>query len=485
MSLNLIDKAVSYFNPKAGIERARYRDRLRHYESASHGRRTRKFDKATSTGPNIEVGRALATLRNRSRDLTRNNSWASRALTVIANNVVGEGIRPAPQGKKAQVTKAKELWKLWGESTQCDFYGKNTIYGLQTLAMKSISEGGDIIIIKRRRKPTASNPFSIQIQLLEGDHLDHYKDFEQFKNGSYCRLGVQFSQDGIIEGYWIYDNHPTDGINHTVELNSHFVSINDCIHVFELLRIGQIRGVPQGCSSFIKIGDFSDYEDFQLLRQKIASMYVAFVSGREFVGDEKASSYEKLEPGAIEYLNTAETVTFGTPPPAEGYDSYTKKILQGIAASYNITYEQLTMDYSNVNFTSGRMAKIDGLPYVRSLQYNMLVPQMLVPVWGWFMDACVMSGMISSYVYCSAMDWTAPRIQMLNPVQETNALIAAIQGGITSLSEVHREHGGDFEDFMKEYTKDMELLKKAGVNFSSITPAIDNLIENQNAKQTN
>jgi lambda family phage portal protein len=469
---NLIDRAIAVFSPDAGLNRMRFRERLRHYESAAFGRRTKMFNKATSTGSNIEVGRALVTLRNRSRDLVRNNSWASRAITVISNNVIGEGIRPAPQGKKNQVSKAKELWKSWGESTKCDFYGKNTIYGLQSLAVKSMTEGGDFIIIKRRRVPIPSNPFSIQIQLLEGDHLDHLRDYQQFTNNSYCRLGVQFSVDGRIEGYWIYDNHPTDGINHTIELQSHFISIDDCIHVFELLRIGQIRGVPQGIASFIKIGDFSAYEDAQLLRQKMASMFTAFVSGHDFSTDDyKAALYDMLEPGTIQYLSVEETVTFGNPPPAEGYDAYTKKILQSIAASYNITYEQLTMDYSNVNFTSGRMAKIDGLPYLRNLQYNLVVPQMLVPVWGWFMDSCIMSGLMSSYVACESTDWTAPRIQMLNPVQETNALVTGMQAGIISLSEVHRESGGDLDEFIAECKSDMEKCKAAGLNFTSFAPS--------------
>lgn len=470
--MNILDRVISFVSPQLGVRRLAYRERSRAYESASYGRRTKMFERATAAGPNWEISGALQTLRNRSREMVRNNGWAKRAIEAITGNVVGEGIRPAPQGTKNQVKKIKTLWKSWAESTACDWYGKNTFYGLQDLAMRSIAEGGDIIIIKRRVMPTKENPFPIKLQLLEGDQLDHYRDFSQFDSGSYCRLGVQFDKEGVLEGYWIYDIHPTDGTGFFKQVSSRFISKDDCIHVYELLRIGQVRGVPMGISSFIKIGDFSDYEDAQLLRQKIAACYTAFISGDDNPNATEAT--EKIEPGLIQYLKAGETITFGNPPPAENYSEYSKKILQGIAAAYGITYEMLTMDYSNVNFSSGRMAKIDISKSFRKLQYNMLVPQLCVPVWDWFMDACIIAGLTVTRVTCSSTDWTAPRVQQLDPTKETAARIAAIQAGLTSLSECLREDGRDRGEFLEEYAEDFNECKKYGLTLSCFaTPKTD------------
>ena len=168
---------------------------------------------------------------------------------------------------------------------------------------------------------------------------------------------------------------------------------------------------------------------------------------------------ETLEPGIIEYLNEGETITFSNPPKADGYDEYSKKILQGVAAAYGITYEMLTMDYSNVNFTSGRMAKIDISNRFRKLQYNMFVPQVCVPVWEWFTDAAIMAGLTRLRIECNAMDWTAPRVQQLDPVKETNARVLQLQAGLTTWSEVVREDGRDPEEFLQEYSDDVEKLK--------------------------
>jgi len=458
--LNLVDRSIAYFSPKAALSRFNAR---RSYEAATMGRRGKSFKGANSAGPNLEISQGFITLRNRSRHFVRNNGWAKRAINAIANNTVGEGIRPAPVGTKSQVKKIKAIWKDWAETTACDWNGKNTFYGLQRIVMSKIAEAGDCLIVRRRVTPTRENPLPIKLQVLEGDQLDHCKD--GINDKGFARLGVQFDEAGLTIGYWIWPQHPTDMTGKLSSLQSQYFSVNDIIHPFELLRISQVRGVPMGISSFIKMSDFSNYEDAQLVRQKAAAAFCAFRTGREGVA---SSDLESLEPGIIEDLGEGETIEFSKPPAADGYAEYSKKILQGIAAAYGITYEMLTMDYSNVNFTSGRMAKIDITPNFRNWQYNMMVPQVCVNVWRWFMDAVIMTGLSSTKVVCNATDWTAPRVQQLDPVKETNARVLQLQAGLTTWSESVREDGRDPQEFLDEIIAERKLLADAGITFSSI-----------------
>lgn len=468
--LNFIDKAVGFVNPLAGLRRVTAR---RAYEAAGRGRRNKSMKGASSTSANVEIGNALTDLRNRSRHFVRNNGWAKRALTANCDNVIGQGIRPAPAGTLEQIKEIKAIWKKWAESVNCDYDGKNTFYGLQEIIFSEICEAGDCLVIRRKVKPTKKNPIPIQLQVIEGDQLDESKDGINEKG--FARLGVQFDNEGKRIGYWIYRNNPNEITGSLYSSSSEFISVDDVIHPFELLRAGQVRGVPMGVSAFMKLSDFSDYEDAQLVRQKAAAAFTAFVSGKDKVNAEEV---ETLEPGIIEYLNEGETITFSNPPKADGYDEYSKKILQGVAAAYGITYEMLTMDYSNVNFTSGRMAKIDISNRFRKLQYNMFVPQVCVPVWEWFTDAAIMAGLTRLRIECNAMDWTAPRVQQLDPVKETNARVLQLQAGLTTWSEVVREDGRDPEEFLQEYSDDVEKLKQAGVNFSSIILQPEQIITN-------
>jgi lambda family phage portal protein len=395
--------------------------------------------------------------------MVRNNGWARRAIEAITKHTVGEGIQPAPIGSLAKTQKVKDIWQDWAGTTDCDFYGKMNFYGLQELAMRAIVEGGDMLVIRRWTKENECG-IPIQLQLVEGDQLDHSKNGTN--DQGIARMGVQYNTDGQITGYWLFDYHPGDSGVFAVKQNSRFVPKADVLHVFEVLRIGQCRGIPFGVAGFMKMGDFSDYEDAQLMKQKVAACFTAFVVDGDGATNTSGDVLENLEPGIIEHLNTGDTVEFANPPSVSDYDSYSTRILQGVAASYGITYEMLTMDYSRVNFTSGRMAKIDVTSNFKSWQYNMLVPQFCAPVWKWFIDACIVSGQLREAVKA---DWTAPRIQQLDPVKETQAQIMRIQAGIATLSETLRETGREPEEFFEEYEQDFNRIKSKKWNLESIS----------------
>src|SRR5690242_18477097 len=96
MRLNWIDRVIEPFAPRAVAKRAIARSMLdgeRDYAGASLGRRTQGW-KAPSTSADVEISRALPRLRDRMRDLTRNNAHARKALNVWTNNLVGTGILP-------------------------------------------------------------------------------------------------------------------------------------------------------------------------------------------------------------------------------------------------------------------------------------------------------------------------------------------------------------------------------------------------------
>lgn len=438
----------------------------RAYEAADKGRRGKAFRLARPTGVNREILSALTLLRDRSRHMVRNNGWSKRAVEAIVKHTVGEGIQPAPVGALEKTCDAKRLWRRWAHSTDCDWYGRTTFYGLQELAMRAIAEGGEVLVV-RRWVDGGSVP--IKLQLLEGDHLD------QTRNGvneyGIVRMGVQFDADNKLSGYWLFDYHPGEcDYFGAQKYESRLIDKDDLLHAFEVLRIGQVRGVPLGVGSFMKAADFSDYEDAQLVKQKIAACFTAFIQSSEGPPKERANDYddfgiEQMEPGSVEYLRPEEQITFADPPATGDYDMYSKRILQGVAAAYGITYEMLTMDYSNVNFTSGRMAKIDVSQNFRSWQYNLLVPQICAPVWEWFVSAAIVAGQLQMRI---AADWTAPRVQQLDPVKETDAQVKRIKSGLATLSETLREMGREPEEFFEEYRQDKERCEALGITIDSI-----------------
>ena len=312
--MNIVDKAIAYFNPEAGVKRIyqrSYFDKMskRSFEAGGFGRRTKSMKGARTSGPNTDIGVSMVTLRNRSRHFVQNNGWAKRAVGVIKRKTVGQGIRPAPSiGTKNQLAKAKKLWADWAGSTDCDFTGQMTFYGMQQLIMGEIAEAGDCIIVRRR---VADSKLPIQLQVLEGDYIDHQRNGVN-ENG-YARLGVQFDKTGRKTGYWIYTQHPSEEAISWTGFTSEFIPKEDVILAYEVLRAGQVRGIPHGVSCFIKMSDFSDYEDAQLMRQKIAAAFAGFITGHQ-QGENAEDLTERIEPGIIQYLDENETITFSNPP---------------------------------------------------------------------------------------------------------------------------------------------------------------------------
>lgn len=470
--MNLLDKAISYFSPQAALDRARARRVVdiiknsgeRRYEAASTGRRTNGWY-ATDGSANSETARGLHRLRNRSRDLVRNNPWASKAITVIENNTIGAGIRPSLNYPDSYEKKLKEIWSAWGETTKCDFAGRHNFYGLQDLAMRSVAESGECIIRKRRGGP---GPIPIQLQVSEADVIDTSKNVDELTGRSgYIIQGVEFDSSGRRVAYWLYDRHPADSF----DLMSKRVPAEDVIHLYQVERPGQVRGVPWGAPAMLRLRDFDDYEDAQLMRQKIAACFSVFVTdqaGDSLPGDnsDKDPLTERVEPGIIQELAPGQDVSFADPPgPGTDYKDYSRNTLLAVAAGYGVTYEALTGDLSGVNFSSGRMGWLEFHRNVTKWQKKMFIPVFCETTWDWFENALEMKGVSTGAK--GKVRWIPPRREMIDPVKETKALALMVRNGFISWQEAVRERGADPDDLLEELKKDADNFDKYDLQLDS------------------
>jgi lambda family phage portal protein len=463
--MNIIDRAIGVLAPKLAFERQQYRHAAkllqdyeqRAFDGASKGRRTDGW-KATGTSVNSEIYSALTFLRDRSRELVRNNPYGKRIMRVMPNNIVGTGIRPTPGGEgKAASKKAKQLWKDWAEKVTCDFDGMNTFYGLQKLAMRAVFESGGVLVLRRR----TNNPrIPIEIQVLEADHIDLNRNGDFGADGGYIMQGVEFNRSGKRVAIWLFEKHPGEQFRFPVSLTSRRIPMDDVMYLYQVERPGQVHGIPLMVSSMMRMKDFDDYEDAQLVRQKIAACFSVFVMDSQdsvFKGDTEAKEMaERVEPGIIEHLPPGKDVKFANPPGADGYADYSRKIQQGIAAGAGISYEAMTGDLSNVNFSSGRMGWIEMQREIEDWQWNVFIPQFCDRIWQWFNDAAIIAGTLRGPV---AVSWTTPRRMMLDPVKETNAKISQIGAGLTTLTETLMEDGYDFDEVMEQKAAENAKLK--------------------------
>lgn len=462
--MGIFDNLISWISPSWGLQREIARQTLasmqeRAYEAAAHSRRTNNW-RTSNSSPTTEASVALHVLRNRSREMVRNNGWANKAVSVIANNTIGTGLRPAISlsNKDTKATaKIKSAWNVWADGTGCDFDGRLNFYGLQKIIMRAVAEGGECLIVKHI---DAANQ-RLQLRVLEGDYIDTTKHSAGafMSGGEFDFYGIRFDAKGKRIGVWLFDRHPEFG-----NYSSVLYGEDQVIHVFEVLRAGQARGVPMGVGGFIRLRDMSDYEDAQLLRQKVAACFSVFVH-RNSTGkpSEKPSDLERVEPAMIQYLSPGEEVTFGNPPAVEGYESYTRQVLRGIAAAYGVTYEAISGDYSQVNFSSARMAWIEFSRNVGGWQRDIMQPA-LEKVFVWF---SAILGISQGLKDALIAEWTLPRREMIDPVKEVNAMVAMIRAGLKSYPEAIRELGYDPDDTLDETAQFYAIVDKLGLKLTT------------------
>lgn len=463
--MNFLDRIVSAFSPRAGLARAMARKSLRGFEAADRGRRTAGW-KSSSSDSNAEIRQGQSLLRDRARDMRRNNPYAERGVSAIATNVVGYGIVPDPIGRTRQKKRALDLWQQWAETPACDFEGRCNMYGLQNLVMNTVVESGEALV--RRIWTPGDNVLNFQLQVLEPDYLDGSRDGVD-SDGTHTSDGIKFDSKGRRVGYWLYPQHP--GATGRITLMSHvseLIPAEDIAHIFFTKRPGQTRGYTWLAPVMLRMRNFDEMEDAVIEQAKVAACFAAFVhtdadtlSGAVA---EKPDLIERVEPGMIERLGENENITFGTPPVFSGYEAYSRQSLRATSVGLGIPYEVLTGDLSGVSFTSGRMGWLEFGRNIDTWRWQMIVPQMCDRVWGWFNEAAMLSA--GGFPEVIRSTWVAPRRDLIDPTKELEAYEKEMRLGGLSYSGMLKERGiNDTEAHVAQIVEDNSLLDKSGLVF--------------------
>ncbi|MGF6694764.1 lambda family phage portal protein [Metapseudomonas resinovorans] len=435
----------------------------RRFEGAALGRRNDGW-RSSGSDANAEIGPALSRLRNRARDLRRNNPYAERAIAGIADNVVGAGIVPRPLAKGQRANKRLiERWKAWGETTLCDADGLENFYGLQHKVMEAVPEGGEVLIRRRWRKSSDGLPVPMQIQVLEADFLDEEKNGTNGNNQ--IIQGIEFDPIGRRVAFWLFDEHP-GATNVWKSLTSRRIPAEDVIHVFLPKRPGQARGYSWFAPVMQRLRNFDEMEDAVMEQAKIAACFAAFVTKDDASGGggKAPALVDRVEPGIIQELAQGEQITFGTPPAFNGYSTYAWQSLHAISVGLGVPYELVTGDLKGVNFSSGRMGWLHFARRVDVWQWRMLIPQLCDGVWRWFMEAqAVLADGVREEVRA---DWTPPRREMVNPREEIESVKQRLRNGLMTPDDALREMGyTDPAEVMARFADHLEAIDKLGLVF--------------------
>lgn len=452
-----------FWNRKAKKTATRYGGDLqtRNYEAGSKSNRLSGW-KTKPSDATAAQALSLPLMRDRSRDLVRNNPHAARIVQAITAHTIGTGIVGEIQGND----KLEQLWQAWAETTDCDADARHDLFGLQRLVMRCVVESGECLIRKvpsksvRNDKGVVSIP--LKLKVLEPDYLDDSKH-GVLKTGGLIVRGIEYDANGTLVAYHLFNAHSGNAFG--LKLKSNRIPASEIIHVFRVDRSGQARGVPWLATVMVKLRELDIFQDAQLKRQQISNLFAGFVYDEhpQEAGGEIEEEMPDLSPGTVFALKAGRRIDFNEPPTPNSGD-FVRETLRDIATGVGITYEELTGDMSQVNFSSARMGRSSMFLNVEQWQWQMMIPTFCVGVEKAFLDAAFL---ISINTNNAKFDWTPPAKTLTDPTREIPAMSKAVRAGFKSYPEAMRELGFNYKNVLKQIAESNALLDRLSITLDT------------------
>jgi len=456
------------------------------------------------TDANREIMSSLPMLRNRSRELVRDDALASGLIATSVRNLVGTGVHPKPQVRIAPANQSKgaidraakqerelegileSTWREWAAG-DCDAAGLGRpLATLLSIATHTWKESGGCLIRLRWRRTSDKLVVPFQLQLLETDYIDMTADYPPDQSGDYWIQGVKFNALDRVIAYRLFVQHPGSGwawAPGSILYND--VSANDIVYLTSTTRAGQVHGVPLLTPVIASLIQRQRFIRSEMTRQETMSrMAVVVTPGNDAVNlddetiglqvgtsespAEAASSgrapvYESEIPeGGILIARNGKTVTPIIPASNSQYDVFCRRTDRDICAGAGVPYELGTGDFSQISYSSYKAGEIQFRESIRVDQRIWLTPACLQPIWRRFLLAAELAGKIPAGLDIR-VSWHFPAVADTSRKESIEAKVAAIAGGLSSYSIELAQDGIDFEDVCRQRCKDDAMLAECGI----------------------
>ena len=231
-----------------------------------------------------------------------------------------------------------------------------------------------------------------------------------------------------------------------------------------------------------------DMEDAVLDRQKLANLFVAFITRQlpesedmEFDPDtglpkfynDAGTPMSSLEPGTTQQLLPGESVSFANPPEAgTTFSEYMRTTHVGTAAGSGLPYEIMSGDIQNVSDRTLRVVIQEFRRLARQRQWQIVIPMLCQPMVDWWADAAALAGRIplERVAEAKACKWSPEGWEYLHPTQDADGKKTLIEAGIVSRASVIAERGDDPRTVDKERAADKKRADALGLSPPEVKP---------------
>lgn len=458
---------------------------------------------------------------SRVRDLVRNDGWASGAVTRILDNAVGANLRPLvkPDYRAlAAITGNEGFDSDWaeeyGHAVEAHYrmwandpgrYGDTaralTLSQLLRLGFRHKVVDGEALAIAQwlpGRVGPGRARYATAVQIVDPDRLSNpYQQWDQ----RYMRGGVEIDDLGAAVAYWIREAHAGDWYNAVESMTWERIPRETwwgrpvVVHDFEHDRGGQHRG---GAGVFTPILQrlrmLVKYDSTELDASIINAIFGAYIESpfdHEFVGEalgedqEELSRYQTMRAAfhcdrrivlgdaRMPILFPGEKIsTVNAARPNSNFKDFESAVLRNAASALGVSAQQLSQDWSDVNYSSARAALLEAWKTLTRRRQEFAAGFAQPIFCAWLEEAFEVDrlplppGAPPFYEFRAAYarcEWIGPGRGWIDPVAEKQGAVLGMDAGLSTLEAECAEQGLDYEEVLDQRMREIKAFEKRGI----------------------
>lgn len=471
--------------------------------------------------PDSEINQFRDRMVARSRDLARNDGWASGGITRILDNTVGAHLRLsatpdyrslALRARGFDATWADEfrraveaLWRGFSEDVghYNDVSRQLTMSQQLRLALRHKLIDGESLFVSYwmpERIGVGAARYATSFMLVDPDRLSNPY---QMVDTKYLRGGVEIDDYGVPLAYHIRKAHQNDWYNAVEAQEWERVAREDedgwrrVIHDFERDRAGQNRGLGVFTPVLAHAKMLAKYYGVELQAATVATIFSTYVtspfdpkmieSAMDSDGEELGFYQDLRADWSKERPAMLNSVRIPTLAPGEdikqvnaahphsGFGEFAHEMLRSIAAALGVSAEQITQDWSRTNYSSARAAMLESWKTLSRRSADFKVGT-ATPIYECWLREAMESGdlddvlprnapdYIEAATEYSRCDWLGVGRGYVDVTKEAAGAVMRMDGGLSTLRDEAREQGRDWEEVLHQRALEVKMFKELGLN---------------------
>jgi lambda family phage portal protein len=443
----------------------------------------------------------------RADDIIRNDPHAVAGVMRLVDMLVGAGIRYSPkpntralgidmttkEGQHQRRDLAESLkseWSLFASDPmkRCDAQRRLSMNGQWRRAARTMARRGEATGFLAWKRDAGAR-YATCVRWVDPDRLSNPNLRADSKT---VRGGIEYDPDGVPLAYHVRTAHPGDWqFNVGAPSWERIVARTSWgrpvfIHGFEPEREDQSRAISPFAVLLTRLRMIGKHADSELASAAVNALFAAFMKSNLPVAEaaqamtpvspafaDKRMDYYLKNPPTLNGVRIPvfpigdEMVLNSTPRQTTAFAAFQAAFLQSIAAALGVSYEQLSMDWSKVNYSSARAALNEVWRHIQTL-FAVLVEHVIAPIH----FAVIEEAFDRRYIvrpkgspdfwdlpaaYLGAR-WIGPGRGYVDPTKEAEASNMRMDALTSTLEDESAEQGRDFEETLDQLQIEQEML---------------------------